>query len=63
MEDDRLGHPDEHLDHLGEHHPEPKDALVHQFRLDLFRALCLTNDLYVHQHRHLVDLLMEQLDE
>ena len=62
-EDDHLGHLDEHLDHLDERRPEPKDALVHQFRLVHDLARCLKDDLYVHLLHRLVDLLRDQLDE
>ena len=63
MEDDHLGHLDEHLDHLDERRPEPKDALVHQFRPVHDLALCQKDDQCVHLHHHRVDLLMDQLDE
>ena len=62
-EDDHLGHLDEHLDHLDERRPEPKDALVHLFRLVHDLARCLKDDLYVHLLHRLVDLLRDQLDE
>ena len=62
MEDDRLDHLDEHLDHPDERRPEPKDALVHLFRLVRDLARCLKDDLYVHLHRHLGDLLKVRLD-
>ena len=60
-----LGHLDEHLhlDHLDEHRLAPMDALVRQFRQDPDRVQYPTIDLYVHQHRHLGDLLLDQLVE
>jgi hypothetical protein len=63
MEDDRLGHLDEHLDHLDELRLEPKDALVRLFRLVRDLARCRIDDLCVHPRRRLVDLLKDQLDE